>query len=330
MFRYAPLVLLAGCFDFGIGPIDITGGLNFPDWPAPGTPGSLGKIQFGYTEGCAGGELAFNFPCPMDGAAIAEGGTTVVHLAAVTGVLPVSFNAISSSPGVFDIVDVIQLDASTAELHVRGLSPGASTLTIFDGDVSYDAISLSVARPAVLAFTDPAPVLLVNQRESLAVVAHDQFGTLLYGRGELALETGALELRGDDPFADAIFVGTDHAIVSGATLGAFPVTAHLGALTATASVSIVDLSAVSQIIGTQAFDGSIAFESETSTGAQVRGAHCTPSVTAPFTASETLEGAAPNQDHPGDHVFLEGTYTGPSTVSCAIGAIVGSISFAGE
>ncbi len=340
MLRYACLALLTGCFemqpidfgDFGFG--DLGGfGLSV----ARGTTGENGNLAFGYLEGCPGARSSgaqFVAPCELSIGAILTSSTTRIHLHALGENLP-ALTVASSSPAVFDVGPIDHAPGSDdASVQITAHAAGQAKLVVSSTGAIYDQVNLDVADPVSLAFTDAAPVLLAGAEESIPVIAMGASGTQLFGRGAIQLDANGLARAATyDPSADGQFYGTDHFVLSGALVGTTTITASLGALAATSLVTIADQSEVAQIVVTPAAsdlpDHEIieVFEAVTATGSEVRGAHCTPSVTAAFPVSiaPMPEGLVPAPILPGDDVMFAAASGGPVTLSCAFDGVVGSV-----
>ncbi len=318
MLRYALLATLAGCLD----PIAFPEGGTLNIFPPVGTSGSFGNVLFAYDEGCQPNFLSA--VCALDSGAILAGGAARIEIEGQVNTLP-ALTATSSDSSVFEVGSV-ETDGVRAFVRVTARAPGRAMLSVNTVDgVAYDIVGLAVENAATLAFTDAAPTLLLGSPESIPVIARDANGKQLFGRGAFAFDAGSLAVHTDyGHAADLMFVGTDHAVVSGGTVGVAPVSAHLGALAALANVSIVDASAVAKIVPSEL--GILVFESETAAGAEVRGAHCVPSVSAAFEVATRFlpEGVVPGLV-PGDEIVVDSTGHGPAVVSCAIGAVVGSV-----
>lgn len=332
MLRYAGLALLAGCFhmepidfgDFGFGEL---GDLTLFD--VPGTLGQHGTIAFAYVEGCPGAPVTPT--CELAHRGILVGAMTPVHLRALAGGLP-ELTATSSAPEIFDVGPI-----ERARVRITAHAAGSATLVLTSGGAIYDQIELVVGTPAALAFAGEAPVLLVGADASIPIVATDASGAQLFGRGAIQLDpNGLVRATTYDAAADEQFAGTDHFVVSGALVGTTTITATLGALTATSLVTIADASDVAQIVASpdvvDLADHRVIerFEAVTAEGVEVRGAHCTPSVSAAFPVALAAhpEGLVPNPSAPGDDVYLAAESGGAATVSCAFGSATASAQLA--
>ena len=334
MLRYACLAVLGGCVD--IGPIDLgENGFGFGDlggftlFTVPGTPGQQGNIAFAYVEGCPGAPVTPT--CALSRGAILAGATTPLHLRGLAGGLP-ELTVASSAPEIFDVGPI-----DRARVQITAHTAGRATLVLTSSGAIYDQIDLVVGTPAALAFTGAAPVLLAGADASIPILATDASGTQLFGRGAIQLDpNGLVRATVYDLAADAQFAGSDHVVLSGALVGTTTITATLGALTATSLVTIADASDVARIVATQDVvdlaDHRVIerFEAVTADGVEVRGAHCSPSVSAAFPVALTArpEGLVPNPRAPGDDVYLAAESAGAATVSCVFGNATASAQLA--